>query len=194
MIDPLSDSRIDSISHPSLVRASDAEREHAIVRLHDACGAGRLNLEEFSERVNLVLAARTRGELARATADLPIQPGLVEAAPRPAKRVTLSILSGVKRRGRWLVDRKTHAISVMGSCTLDLRDAILDGQEIDIVTWVVMGSVKVIVSPGSAVELEGFALMGSRDCKVDDHPDTARGPVVRIRGLTIMGSVEVVAE
>jgi hypothetical protein len=53
------------------VRASDAERELVVERLHRAVGNGRLSVDEFDERVAAAYAARTRGELADLTRDLP---------------------------------------------------------------------------------------------------------------------------
>jgi hypothetical protein len=53
------------------VRVSDAERTAVADRLGRAHGEGRLDLVEFDDRVRAAWAARTRGELARVTADLP---------------------------------------------------------------------------------------------------------------------------
>lgn len=53
------------------VRASDAERELTVERLSRAVGTGRLTVEEFDERSAKAYAARTRGELAALTEDLP---------------------------------------------------------------------------------------------------------------------------
>ena len=53
------------------VRASDAERELVVERLHRAVGSGRLTIHEFDERSAKAYAARTRGELADLTKDLP---------------------------------------------------------------------------------------------------------------------------
>ncbi len=49
----------------------DAEREHAVTSLRDHCTAGRLTLDEFSERVDAALGSRTRGELEATLDDLP---------------------------------------------------------------------------------------------------------------------------
>ena len=62
------------------VRVSDAERTAVADRLRRAHGDGRIDLVEFDDRVRAVWAARTRGELARVTADLP-EPA---REPRPA--------------------------------------------------------------------------------------------------------------
>src|SRR3954466_7400430 len=59
-------------------RASDAEREEVAERLGHAAGAGRLEPDELEERLEAVYSARTVGELATLTADLP------ERSPEPA--------------------------------------------------------------------------------------------------------------
>ena len=53
------------------VRASDAERDLVVERLTRAMTAGRLTPEEFEERSSAAYTARTRGELAELTRDLP---------------------------------------------------------------------------------------------------------------------------
>src|SRR4051795_7924131 len=59
-------------------RASDAEREEVAERLRDAAGAGRLEPDELEERLEAAYSARTVGELATLTADLP------KRSPEPA--------------------------------------------------------------------------------------------------------------
>ena len=56
---------------PDELRVSDAERAQVQERLRRAVGDGQLDLREFDVRVQSVWAARTRGEMARFTADLP---------------------------------------------------------------------------------------------------------------------------
>jgi hypothetical protein len=53
------------------VRASDAEREEAARSLGAHLAAGRLTLDEFSERVDRAYRAQTVGELEALSADLP---------------------------------------------------------------------------------------------------------------------------
>ncbi len=64
-------------------RASDAEREAAADVLRTAASEGRLDTDELDERVGQVYAARTRGELATLTHDLPA-PSTPAAPPEPA--------------------------------------------------------------------------------------------------------------
>ena len=63
--------------------ASDREREHAVVRLRDGAGEGRLTAHELEARVERALTARTRGELASVIGDLPEE----AAATKPARDV-----------------------------------------------------------------------------------------------------------
>jgi hypothetical protein len=58
--------------HPS-IRASDADRQHVVDALHQHTAAGRLSLDEFTERLDAALQATTYGELAAITADLPAE-------------------------------------------------------------------------------------------------------------------------
>jgi Domain of unknown function (DUF1707) len=67
---------------PEDLRVSDTERRVVQQRLHQAHDAGQIDLTEFDDRLKEVLAARTRGELERTTADLPEVP----PAPAPARR------------------------------------------------------------------------------------------------------------
>lgn len=56
------------------LRASDADRERVAADLRDHYADGRLTMEEFDERIDAVYKAKTFGELAPLTADLPARP------------------------------------------------------------------------------------------------------------------------
>jgi Domain of unknown function (DUF1707) len=56
---------------PLRMRASDAEREDVVARLHHALGEGRLDLAEAEPRVAAAYAAQYRDELPPLLADLP---------------------------------------------------------------------------------------------------------------------------
>jgi len=64
---------------PDDMRVSDADRERVQDQLKRAHDAGQLDLHEFDDRAKAVWESRTRGQLARVTADLPALP-----APRRA--------------------------------------------------------------------------------------------------------------
>jgi Domain of unknown function (DUF1707) len=63
------------------MRASDDDRQRVVDALERHTGAGRLTLDEFAERVDVVTGARTLSELAAVVSDLP---GDIDQAPAEA--------------------------------------------------------------------------------------------------------------
>lgn len=53
------------------LRASDGDREETVRQLQRGLTQGRLTIDEFDERVQVAYAARTVGQLAELTHDLP---------------------------------------------------------------------------------------------------------------------------
>lgn len=70
------------------LRASDADREHVVERLHAAATEGRLSSDELDERVHRALTALTYGDLDAVLDDLPHpRPGRERAGGRdPVRR------------------------------------------------------------------------------------------------------------
>jgi hypothetical protein len=66
------------------LRAADADRMAVATALGEHMSAGRLSVAEYDERVAHAYAARTFGDLAGLTADLPVIGNPVTAAPAPA--------------------------------------------------------------------------------------------------------------
>jgi hypothetical protein len=65
------------------LRIGDAERDEAAAQLREHFAAGRLTFDEFLERLDAALAAKTQDQISRLMADLP---RLRQPAPRPAQR------------------------------------------------------------------------------------------------------------
>jgi DUF1707 SHOCT-like domain len=63
------------------MRASDQDREHVVEMLRTHYSEGRLNLEEFDERVARAYESKTLGDLLDLTSDLP---GAAALGPEPA--------------------------------------------------------------------------------------------------------------
>lgn len=82
------------------MRASDAEREDTIARLHQALAEGRLDLAETDERVAAAYAARYRDELPPLLADLPHSGSAPSGAWSAAPAWTELWTSTVWRAGR----------------------------------------------------------------------------------------------
>lgn len=65
-------------------RIGDAERQAAVETLSDHYVAGRLELEEFNQRSDAALRARTSADLAALFTDLPADPDAQAVAERPS--------------------------------------------------------------------------------------------------------------
>ena len=173
-------------------RVSDSEREQAEMRLREACVDGRLTLAEFSTRIDTALTARTRGELRAITSDL-------AAAARPPSRSAVTariraILGENKRSGRWRAQGEVEIIAVMGDCKIDLRDAEIIGDEVVLNVRALMSDVKIYVPKGVHVAMEETSVMSSSKDVRAGGIALAESPTVRIRGVSLMSSLEVMSE
>lgn len=63
------------------LRAADGDRERAASVLRDSFAQGRIDMEEFSERLDAVYAARTTEQLWDLLGDLPTPPAAPDRAP-----------------------------------------------------------------------------------------------------------------
>jgi uncharacterized RDD family membrane protein YckC len=77
------------VSSRENLRASDADREQIVGRLHAAATEGRLDSDELDERLREAFTARTYGELDAVTANLPAPP---EGAAAGGQRVATPVL------------------------------------------------------------------------------------------------------
>ena len=161
------------------ILASDAEREHSILLLREAVGEGRLTLEEFSERVDLAQVARTTGDLAELTSDLPSQnvpSGALDATPERHR----AFCSHLTRNGPWSLPRHSSWRSVFGTIDLDLRQARLDGPETLLQIYNLFGTVTLIVPEGVEVVVRGGGMFASQKIDAPERPAIAGAPRLTI--------------
>jgi hypothetical protein len=194
------------MTDPGELRVSDAEREAVVERLREASVEGRLTLAELTERTEAAYLAVTYGELAQVTADLPgagpsPSPGLSTVPPpRPVqqqgqkRKWFVAVLGDTKRRGKWRVDQEIGGVAVLGDVTLDLREAEVRGNVIDITAISVLGDVKIIVPDGVDVDLDGMAIMGDKKVDVLKAPSGHNVPVVRVHAYAVLGDVKIVGD
>jgi hypothetical protein len=193
---------------PSLMRVSDADRQRVADVLRDAAGEGRLDLDELEERLELTWQAKTYGELVPITLDLqatgPVphphpHPGAApvrrtpSSVPAVGHNSSVAIMGECKRRGVWQVPAQHSAFSLMGSVVLDLREAVLTSHDTQINASAVMGEVKIVVPAHVHVLVDGTPIMGDYGQAKDKVPAELGpdSPVVRVRGMALMGSVQV---
>jgi hypothetical protein len=168
------------------LRASDADRERVALRLRDQAVAGRLTLEELSERLDQAYTAQTVGELDPLTADLPA----VAGPRRPAKHWTVVAFGSVERKGRWRLPRRAVALVGFGNVDFDLRQAELDSDVVSISAFLLFGNVDVFVPEGIEVDVGGLLLFGHRREWGEGLPRPG-SPRVRVRVFALFGTADV---
>ena len=163
--------RSDDGTRVDKLRASHEDRDRVIEMLRVAAGDGRLTAEELDERVEVAFSARTYGELAALTSDLPagrqaIAPLEIGQPVAPKDVVRLECRSGnVSRVGRWVVPRRIEVRVTSGACKLDFTEAIIGDSSIDVDAQVRSGSLTIVTKPGIAVDTDDVAI-GSGNVKV----------------------------
>lgn len=186
------------MTDPGELRASDAEREAVVEQLRVASVEGRLSLVELTDRTEAAYTATTHAELALLTQDLPAAgtPAPAPAVPQEGRkrRWFVGVMGDSKRRGTWRIDQELGAVAVMGDVVLDLREAEVRTDRVEILAVSVMGDVKIIVPDGVNVDLDGMAIMGDKKVKVNQAPPGMNVPVVRVQAYAIMGDVKVVGD
>lgn len=181
------------------MRVSDSDREQAADVLREAAGHGRISMDELDERLELAYAAKTYADLAAVTRDLPgpVQaPGPVQPAMAgriggtPRSKFSVAILSGARRKGRWVVPRNYVGVAVMGGIELDLREAQFSEPEVTIHAYTLMGGIEITVPEDVDVDVSGIAFMGGFDHNASG-PGVPGAPRVRVIGFALMGGVDV---
>jgi hypothetical protein len=164
------------------MRASDADRDRAIEVLAAASAEGRLSPEEYSERSEAALAARTLGDLARLTGDLPAGPaaGVPATGSRggPAARPEkiTAVLGNESRKGHWVVPPHLAVRSVLGDCHLEMQEAAIGQQVTTVDVTARFGAVTIFVPDGTDVRLTGRAVFSAKSS--DLPPPRPGAPVL----------------
>ncbi|MFJ6700715.1 DUF1707 domain-containing protein [Streptomyces sp. NPDC091272] len=190
------------------LRASDADRERVAEVLREAVAEGRLDMEEFDERLGAAYSSRTQGELQHLVRDLPLTPGsaptvlpahatggeTVSWAGRVGVPATskgaFAFWGGFRRWGQWSVARRFTAFAMWGGGEIDLREARFEDREVTIRCITIMGGIAVKVPQELTVQVTGIGIMGDFDDKATGQ-GTPGSPVVKVTGFALMGGVGV---
>jgi Domain of unknown function (DUF1707) len=179
------------------MRASDADRDRVIDVLRAAVGEGRLTPDEFEERMQAVLSARTFGELAPFTADLPSAPARRPSAPTvaapPEGELRIVQRGGsVSRTGPWKVPRRIELRPSWCDVTLDFTDAVLTHDTLLIDMKMRGGTLRMVAGPGVVVDADDLIV---RYTEVEMRPSAEPGAKVVLRvhlaGRMRYGRIEV---
>jgi hypothetical protein len=182
------------------VRASNAERDVVAGQLQDAFAEGRLDDDEFDQRMRRALTAKTHAELDVLLTDLPAAAD--SGTPRPAPdratqgrpvqpgRLAVAYKGIVRRAGRWRVPERYTTVVYKGSGLLDLRVAELQNPVTTIVAVAYKSRITLLVPPGVRVEMTGFGISQDAGDPAGGLPLAPDAPVLHVRGVAYKGTIE----
>jgi hypothetical protein len=183
------------------LRASDSDRDQVAEVLSSAFAEGRLSREEYDERVDALLLAKTFDDLVGLTRDL-----VVVAAPAPATQPAgyavdasapsgevdrmVGIFGGAERKGRWRIRRQTEAYALFGGIDLDLREAVFESPVVEIRGFWCFGGMEIKVPAGIEVRDQTSGIFGGTEIKDLGEPQPG-APVLVLKGVSLFGGVSV---
>ncbi|MGC5530326.1 DUF1707 SHOCT-like domain-containing protein [Streptomyces sp. SR-10] len=177
------------------MRASHDDREAVVERLRDAAAEGRIDFDELDARLELALTAKTHGQLALITADLPMPQSSTgaasaSAAENPPPLVLKGGISGASRGpGRWEVPGRVVAHGGVGGVSLDFTRAECRLTEVVVEAYGETSGVTVVIPDGWVADIggmdPGFGGLTDRTTSVR-VPGT---PLIRLTGAGGIGGV-----
>lgn len=191
------------MAETSLVALRD-RREQVIAMLTKGFSDDVFDVDELDRRLDRAHSATSLAELddlikdlAAPTASTALVPAsahtLVRDDPnRPAEKKIWCVMSGIDRKGRWIVPRKMRVKCFWGGGRLDFRDADFGPGVTELHVSCVMGGFEVIVPPTLSVDVDASAIMGGFDerhrAPASPEPNQA---ILRITGYVVMGGVSI---
>jgi hypothetical protein len=192
------------------MRASDADRDRVAQILRTAFEEGRLTIDEHSERIEALYAAKTMGELEPLTFDLPVagrrpdltkprsvpgpRPFAYRVAPtgdRPAESPSLvAVFGSAERKGPGRIGARLRAAAVFGGIEIDLSEATFESPTLVIHVATVFGGIDVRVPEGVTVRGHGAGIFGAFEVQQQEAEDPD-APVVIVKGAAVFGGVDI---
>ena len=178
-------------------------RDFVIEQLKLNFAHDNLEVEEFETRLEQANQRGSKQTLLELVSDLPrlkdvdskeiasYESALTINTGRVADTANMvAVLSGNTRKGVWKPARSTRVIALLGGTELDYTEAVIPPGVIDLNVFCLMGGVEITVPEGMNVVVDVIPILGGADNKADatENPD---GPTLRIRGLLVMGGVDV---
>lgn len=113
------------------------------------------------------------------------------------QRFSFAMVGASQKRGHWLIARQHVSVSLVGATTLDLRRVRFTAPETTIWAFGVVGAVEVLVPEDVLVHSDGIGIVGAfevtkdKEVTVEQRDLPADAPVIRVRGLGLVGAVSV---
>ncbi|WTW91914.1 DUF1707 domain-containing protein [Streptomycetaceae bacterium NBC_01309] len=145
-------------NEPPDTRASHEDRDRAVDALRLAAGDGQLDAGELDTRLEGALSARTLGELAELTADLPVPP------TAKGKDVLVVEQHGGKyiREGRWTVPPRIELRTQLCRVTFDFTHAVISSAVLRIEVDMLHNKLLFTGTPDIVFDTDGLALTYSK--------------------------------
>ncbi len=185
-----SEARRPSQQSPEL-RVSDAERDRAIELLRQHAASGRLTPSELEERTESADAAKTRADLAVLLQDLPTSATGQAAGQGKARRWFVAILGRPRRRGRSRLAGHAIALSVLAAPDIDLCNADIEGSELVIYAFSLLGGPDIYVADSMKVEMSGFSSLVGNELEGSQRAADPEAPVIWVRAYSLIGGCTV---
>ncbi len=178
----------------------EVEKEEVVQALCAHYAQDHLSTGELEARFDRAYKSRNKQELLTVLDGLPALSRAIAPPPpmyalstptrgvlSPGEKRYLCVFSQVNKEGHWRPAPQIAGRVVMGGLLLDLRDAELPPQGIDIDVDVFMGEAKILLPPGVGADVDCSAFMGEVSDKA--RPALPGAPIIRVRGSSFMGSI-----
>ena len=181
-------------------RVYNADRKQALRHLDQAIAEGRLDIQDYEEFSGVIAYAEDMGELedvvrriqSLSTTGVPA-PQTYSPAPayiQPEEKTAW--FANIERTGVWTVADGSKYTVNLGTLFLDMRQATSSAPVVRINVHVLLGSARIVVSPGVIVESEAELVM-SDSPKINVDPPAPGAARIIVTGRIILGDLKVVS-
>ena len=181
-------------------RVYNADRKQALRHLDQAIADGRLDIQDYEEFSGVIARTEDMGELedvvrrvqSLSTTGAPA-PQMHSPAPahtRPEDKTAW--FANIERTGAWTVTDGAKYNVTLGTLFLDMREATSSAPVVRINVHVLLGSARIVVSPGVIVESEAELIMSDTP-KINVDPPAPGAARIIVTGRIILGDLKVVS-
>ncbi|MGV8907719.1 MAG: DUF1707 SHOCT-like domain-containing protein [Propionicimonas sp.] len=195
MTNPLEPSDVGPVVGGDLI-AADADRDHVVTLLNAAYAEGRVTVAERDQRIAAARTAETFDDLVPLTRDLVGPAGTRppvsydEANASGSADQIVAIFAGASRKHAWRVRKHTSILTVFGGTDLDLTQATFESRDVEITVFCLFGGIDLTVPPGTDVDNQVMAVLGSSDVGKLAPPDPS-APRITVKGFVGFGGVDI---
>lgn len=179
----------------------ELEREQVVQQLCAHYVQDHLTTGELESRFERVHQSADRAALRTVLDGLPALGPLVapptslyalataRGATMVPKQRYAAFFSSVTKEGHWAPGPLIESMTIMGTVKLDLREAEIPAEGLEMDVNAILGTVEIILPPGIGADVDCIAMLG--DVSDKSHAGAPGAPHIRIRGGAFMGNIKV---